>query len=491
VKKILNIVAIIFSSLIITFFFWNCTKETSPDNNQVSPKLATITTTVPSLLTTTSLISGGNITNNGGDSVSERGICYSTSSNPTTNSNKIPGGSGNGLFTATITSLAPNTTYYIKAYAVNSAGTAYGDQVSLQTQAIDSAKLIFISGANALYCFNAKDGELKWAKTLGAVIYTSPCYENGRVYSSCTDGKLYCYDTSGNFKWSVSYGTSSYNFTPTAVNGLVYINNDNYVYAYDAVSGALKWQFDYYTPFSMHILASLTVYKGTVYASGSNIVALDAITGNSKWSFLTGPIFFKPKVHNNKVYVLNESLVDQELRVHDASTGNMLWKKVLGFSPNTAIALNIANGNIYLNKGAIIAMDTLDGTIKWTRGGGNVPYAFQGGSSPVVVDGWLHNVQSGRVVLTNANTGVVTTDYGNYAGGIQESDVTVVNGFAYYGTRDIFNNNKGRVYATTISDDGIPYLIPGGWASTIQGDFRTTPCVVTTSGKMYRAGDIY
>jgi len=491
VKKILNSIVIIFSSLIIAIFLWNCQKEISEGNNPVSPKLATITTTAPSPLSTTSLISGGNVTDNGGDSVSERGICYSTSSNPTTNSNKILCGSGNGLFTATITSLVPNTTYYIKAYAINSAGTAYGNQVSLQTQPIDSAKLIFIGGANALYCFNAQNGELKWAKALGALIYTSPCYENGKVYSGCTDGKLYCYDTSGNFKWSVTYGTSSYYFAPTVVNGIVYINNDNYVYAYDAVSGVLKWQFDYNTPFNGYILASLTVYKNTVYASGTNMVALDAITGNVKWNFLTRPIFFKPKVYNNKVYVLDEGLVNQELRVLDATNGIMLWKKVLGYNPNTAISLNIANGNIYLNKGGIIAMDTLDGTIKWTRGGGNVPYAFQGGSSPVVVNGWLHNVQDGYVVITNVNTGdVPASPYGNYAGGIHESDVTVVNGFSYYGTRDIFNSNKGRVHATSISDNGYADLIPG-WASTVQGDFRTTPCVVTASGKMYRAGDIY
>jgi uncharacterized protein (TIGR02145 family) len=95
--------------------------------------LATITTTAVSNITGTTAVSGGNITNNGGSLVTQRGVCYSTSANPTTANSTIISGSGIGSFTSNLTGLTANTTYYVRAYAINSAGTAYGNQVSFTT----------------------------------------------------------------------------------------------------------------------------------------------------------------------------------------------------------------------------------------------------------------------------------------------------------------------------------------------------------------------
>lgn len=76
---------------------------------------------------------GGNVTSDGGATVTERGICWSTSSNPTINSNHISSGSGTGSFTVQMTGLNATTTYYVRAYAKNSAGVAYGTQKSFKT----------------------------------------------------------------------------------------------------------------------------------------------------------------------------------------------------------------------------------------------------------------------------------------------------------------------------------------------------------------------
>ncbi len=95
--------------------------------------LASITTNAVSNITGTTAVSGGNITNNGGSLVTQRGVCYSTSPNPTTANTTISSGSGTGSFTSNLTSLSVNTTYYVRAFAVNSAGTAYGNQVSFTT----------------------------------------------------------------------------------------------------------------------------------------------------------------------------------------------------------------------------------------------------------------------------------------------------------------------------------------------------------------------
>jgi hypothetical protein len=83
-------------------------------------------------------ICGGNITNNGitssgGTTVSQRGICWSTSPLPTLSDAYTIDGFGNGIYTANMTNLLANTTYYVRAYAINSAGTAYGNQIIFTT----------------------------------------------------------------------------------------------------------------------------------------------------------------------------------------------------------------------------------------------------------------------------------------------------------------------------------------------------------------------
>jgi hypothetical protein len=95
----------------------------------------TVTTTAVSNITTTSADSGGNVTSDGGSAVTARGVCWSTSPNPRTTDNKTDDGNGIGPFTSNITGLMGNTTYYLRAYATNSAGTGYGKKMSFSTPA--------------------------------------------------------------------------------------------------------------------------------------------------------------------------------------------------------------------------------------------------------------------------------------------------------------------------------------------------------------------
>jgi formylglycine-generating enzyme required for sulfatase activity len=96
--------------------------------------LAAVTTTAITTFTATSAVMGGNITSGGNTPVTEHGIVFSTTSNPTTANTKVPMGSGTGSFSRTVNGLALNTTYYVKAYAINAIGTAYGDpEVSFKT----------------------------------------------------------------------------------------------------------------------------------------------------------------------------------------------------------------------------------------------------------------------------------------------------------------------------------------------------------------------
>jgi hypothetical protein len=96
-------------------------------------QLATLTTTAISNLTDVSATTGGNITNDGGAPITQRGVCYGTSTNPTTANSTTNDGSGTGSFNSNLSGLTENTSYYVRAYATNSAGTAYGNEVSFTT----------------------------------------------------------------------------------------------------------------------------------------------------------------------------------------------------------------------------------------------------------------------------------------------------------------------------------------------------------------------
>jgi len=94
-----------------------------------------ISTTVASSITRNTASSGGSITDNGGAAVTARGVCWNTSPNPTTANSYTSDGAGTGSYTSLLTGLTAYTTYYYRAYAVNSYGTAYGEEYSFTTLA--------------------------------------------------------------------------------------------------------------------------------------------------------------------------------------------------------------------------------------------------------------------------------------------------------------------------------------------------------------------
>lgn len=98
---------------------------------------ATVTTATPSAVTANSAVAGGDVTADGGAAVTEKGICWATTASPTTANNKIAAtGAGTGAFTVNITGLQPGTVYHVRAYAINSSGTAYGSDLSFTTTAV-------------------------------------------------------------------------------------------------------------------------------------------------------------------------------------------------------------------------------------------------------------------------------------------------------------------------------------------------------------------
>jgi uncharacterized protein (TIGR02145 family) len=99
------------------------------------PAFPILTTNVTTSMTNITAISGGNITSDGGAPVTARGICWSTSPNPTVANDSTRNGVGTGSYTSNISGLLGSTTYYVRAYAINATGVAYGNQITFTTSA--------------------------------------------------------------------------------------------------------------------------------------------------------------------------------------------------------------------------------------------------------------------------------------------------------------------------------------------------------------------
>lgn len=102
------------------------------DEGVAAPKqeVPVLTTVAITSVTPNSAVSGGNISSDGGSAITARGVCWSTNPTPVIADNKTSNGTGTGSFVSNLTGLTENTTYYVRAYATNSAGTGYGNAVS-------------------------------------------------------------------------------------------------------------------------------------------------------------------------------------------------------------------------------------------------------------------------------------------------------------------------------------------------------------------------
>jgi hypothetical protein len=123
-RRIFWIDKVIFTSIIL-FIVTDCKKD--------EPTLPLLSTSGITDITATTATCGGNILSDGGATIITRGICWSTNFGPTTNDSKTDESPGTGLFTSSINDLIGGTTYHVRAYATNSVGTGYGDDMSFLT----------------------------------------------------------------------------------------------------------------------------------------------------------------------------------------------------------------------------------------------------------------------------------------------------------------------------------------------------------------------
>ncbi len=153
--------------------------------------LPILTTTAASVITTATAVSGGSISSDGGATITARGVCWSTTANPTIAvTTKTTDGTGTGIFTSNLTGLTPNTNFHIRAYATNSVGTAYGPDLSFTTLNTSSTSVTDI------------DGNTYQLVTICSQVWTKSNlnvskYRNGDIIPQVTDPTLWTNLTTG------------------------------------------------------------------------------------------------------------------------------------------------------------------------------------------------------------------------------------------------------------------------------------------------------
>jgi uncharacterized protein (TIGR02145 family) len=176
--------------------------------------LPTVTTTAISNIATIIATSGGNIINDGSSAVNARGICWSTSQNPSIANNKTVNSNGIGPFISLMTGLTPNTTYYVRAYATNSVGTAYGSQLSFTTLAM-SCPASFTDSRDGKVYTTVLIGNQCWMKqnlNIGTRIAgESTQTNNGTIEKYCfLNSENLCTTYGGLYQWNemMQYSTT-------------------------------------------------------------------------------------------------------------------------------------------------------------------------------------------------------------------------------------------------------------------------------------------
>ena len=230
---------LILNSIVIVILFMSCKKDDNNPTPTPNPTptivIPTVTTTAISAITSTSANSGGTLTYDGGATVSAWGVCWSTSANPTLANSFLQNTVSSGSFSSALSGLTQNTTYYVRAYATNSAGTAYGNEQSFTTT--DTNVVLPTITTTAVFAIT----------TISAIIGATITSDGGATLSA----------------WGVCWSTSA---NPTLANSFLQHNVSTTIFG-SALSG-LTQNTTYY------VRAYATNSAGTAYGNEQSFTTL-------------------------------------------------------------------------------------------------------------------------------------------------------------------------------------------------------------------------
>jgi hypothetical protein len=243
--------------------------------------LPTVTTNDPIKdITKSTATAGGNVTSNGGSAITSRGVCWDTKTKPTISNSRTSETPGTGAFTSSITGLMQSTTYYVRAYATNSQGTEYGNEVSFQTTltskpTVTTGASIPVSAFSATISGNVTDN--------GGIALTERGIEWGTSQNAISNNK------------SADLSTTTGSFTRTITNLLPGTTYSTRAYATNALGTGYGTIISFTTPTTLPVVgstAAITSITNNSAVSGGNITSNGGATLSARgvcWGIVKEP----------------------------------------------------------------------------------------------------------------------------------------------------------------------------------------------------------
>lgn len=195
---------------LIQLLILGCSSDSNElDYENSTGRLPTIITTEVSEITEHSALSGGEITDAGGSTIIAKGVCWSKESSPTIADMNTVDGSGNAPFSSFISELDENTTYFLRSYATNKIGTAYGNQISFKSHQADP-----IIGV--------------WTEVGGGTVYSDGTEVFTEFDDPCTKLGRYIFKGDGTFEIRTYDGPADACFITGEITGTWERNGDYY-----------------------------------------------------------------------------------------------------------------------------------------------------------------------------------------------------------------------------------------------------------------------
>lgn len=341
-------------------------------------------TSTASSIGSTSATSGGNITYNGGATVTVSGVVWSSTSTPTIAlSTKTTDGTANGIYSSSITGLTVGTLYYVRSYATNSVGTNYGAQTSLTT--LNTATISATAPATSITSSTATSGGNITADGGTAVS------ARGIVYGTTTESSTFSVTTGTG---TGTYASSLTGLTPATT---YYVRS----FATNSVGTVYGTETNFTTiaiapTLTTTAVSSITKYGassgGTITSNGGSTITVSGIC----WSTTA-----TPTISDNKTT--------------DGTTSGTFTSTITGLTAGTTYYVRAyATNAIGTSYGAAQSFTTLSSsalpTVGSSYGGGVVAYVYQVGdpgyssvNTPVLISATSDQTSGGRVNWSNSS----------------------------------------------------------------------------------------